>query len=60
MVPAKGTLVLTIPLDSKLPTKAHRIVLSHRDPDHGMEENRKGREREKWQHCELRLFSQGQ
>lgn len=46
MVPAKGTLVLTIPLDPELPTKAHRIVFSHGDADHGMEEKRYGRERE--------------
>lgn len=58
MVLAKGILVLTIPLDPKLPTKAHRIVFSHRDPDQGMEENRKGREGDKWQQCEFRLFSQ--
>lgn len=55
MVPAKGILVLTIPLDPKLPTKAHRIVFSHRDPDQGMEENTQGREGDK---CELRLFPQ--
>lgn len=60
MVPAKSTLVLSIPLDPKLPTKARRIVFSHGDPDHGMEANREWREREKWQHCEHRLFSQEQ
>lgn len=58
MVPAKGILVLTIPLDPKLPTKAHRIVFSHGDPDQGMEENTQGREGDKWQQCEFRLFSQ--
>lgn len=58
MVPAKGILVLTIPLDPKLPTKAHGIVFSHRDPDQGMEENTQVREGDKRQQCEFRLFSQ--